>query len=93
MFQEEKVKVGKYDINYLKVGNGPHHVLCLPGALGSIWTDFTPQVEGFNREKFTLVAWDPPGYGKSRPPDKQFTEDFYEKDADYAYEFMKVIFV
>ncbi|XP_053605739.1 valacyclovir hydrolase-like isoform X2 [Plodia interpunctella] len=86
---EEKIKIRDYNINYLKVGNGPHNVLCLPGALGTIWTDFQPQVEGFDREKFTLIVWDPPGYGKSRPPDKKFNENFYEIDADYAAEFMK----
>lgn len=88
--QEEKIKVNNCDINYVKVGNGGHHALFLPGALGTIWTEGKPQVEGFNREKITLVAWDPPGYGKSRPPEKEFTTDFYEKDADMAYEFMKV---
>ncbi|CAG4970125.1 unnamed protein product [Parnassius apollo] len=89
--KEEKIKVGKYNINYLQVGNGPHHVFCMPGALGTIWTDFKPQVEGLNREKFTVVAWDPLGYGKSRPPDKEFTPDFYEKDADIAYELLKLL--
>ncbi|VVC89108.1 unnamed protein product [Leptidea sinapis] len=86
---ENIIKVGKYNINYMKVGNGPHNVLCAPGALGSIWTDFKPQVEGFDREKFTLVVWDPPGFGKSRPPDREFATNFYEQDADIAYEFMK----
>lgn len=62
----------------------------MPGALGTIWTGFRPQIKGFDKEKFTLVVWDPPGYGKSRPPNKEFTADFYEKDADCAYEFMKV---
>ncbi|XP_075976426.1 serine hydrolase BPHL [Anticarsia gemmatalis] len=87
--KEERVKVRNYDINYVKVGTGAHNVLFLPGALGTIWTEGKPQVEGFNREKFTLVAWDPPGYGKSRPPEKEFTTDFYEKDADMAHELMK----
>lgn len=82
--------MGNHEINYLKVGKGPHTVLCAPGALGSIWTDFKMQIEGFDREKFSLVAWDPPGYGKSRPPEREFPTDFYEKDADAAYNFMKV---
>lgn len=90
MFQEEKIKVNDCVINYVKVGTGAHHAMFLPGALGTIWTEGKPQVEGFDREKFTLVAWDPPGYGKSRPPEKKFTTDFYEKDAESAYEFMKV---
>ncbi|KAJ8719180.1 hypothetical protein PYW07_016736 [Mythimna separata] len=89
--KEEKIKVNNLNINYVKVGNGAHHALFLPGALGTIWTEGKPQVEGFNREKITLVAWDPPGYGKSRPPEKTFTTDFYEKDADAAYEFMKAL--
>ncbi|RVE51996.1 hypothetical protein evm_003274 [Chilo suppressalis] len=87
--KEEKIKIGNCNVNYVKVGHGPHNVLCMPGALGTIWTDFRPQVEGFDREKFTLVAWDPPGYGKSRPPERSFPTDFYVKDADYANQFMK----
>ncbi|XP_013173962.1 PREDICTED: uncharacterized protein LOC106122510 isoform X2 [Papilio xuthus] len=87
--KEEKVKVGNYNINYVKVGNGPHHVFCMPGALGTIWSDFKPQLEGLNRDKFTILAWDPVGYGKSRPPEKEFTPDFYEKDADVAAELLK----
>ncbi|XP_068623926.1 valacyclovir hydrolase-like isoform X2 [Battus philenor] len=60
-------------------------------ALGTIWTDFKAQVDGLNREQFTIVAWDPIGYGKSRPPDKVFTPDFFEKDADVAFEFLKLL--
>lgn len=74
----------------MKTGNGSHPVLCFPGALGTIWSDFKPQVEGLNKDKFTVVAWDPPGYGKSRPPDRKFPLDFYEKDADAAAQFMEV---
>lgn len=68
-------------------------MFCLPGALGTIWTDFKPQIEGFDREKFTLVVWDPPGFGKSRPPDKEFAGNFYNTDADHAFQFMKVSFI
>ncbi|XP_068626571.1 valacyclovir hydrolase-like [Battus philenor] len=89
--KEQTIKVGKYNINYVQVGTGRHHVFCMPGALGTIWTHSKPQVEGLNRELFTIVAWDPVGYGKSRPPDKEFTRDFFEKDADIAYEFLKLL--
>lgn len=87
--KEESVNVKNWNINYVKVGTGAHNVLFLPGALGTIWTESRPQIEGFNQDKFTLVVWDPPGYGKSRPPEKDFTVGLYEKDADMAYEFMK----
>lgn len=44
-----------------------------------------------NKEKFTIIAWDPPGYGKSRPPDRDCSGDHFSRDADYAYELMKTL--
>ncbi|XP_063225361.1 valacyclovir hydrolase isoform X1 [Bacillus rossius redtenbacheri] len=87
--KEKKVLVNGININYLKVGSGPKAVLCLPGALGSIWTDFKPQIENLSKSKFTLVAWDPPGYGKSRPPNRDFSPDFFRRDAGLAAALMK----
>lgn len=89
--QEKKIQVGDYQINYLKVGNGPYNLLFMPGALGSIWTDFAPQIKGLSKDLFTLIAWDPPGYGKSIPPVREFPINFYEKDADTALLLMRVI--
>ncbi|KAG1667596.1 Valacyclovir hydrolase [Nymphon striatum] len=73
-------------IHYEKYGNGDHAVLLLPGALGTTQTDFSPQLEHLNREKLTIVAWDPPGYGYSRPPDRKFDMDMFEKDATLGFE-------
>ncbi|XP_026666872.1 uncharacterized protein LOC108633103 [Ceratina calcarata] len=91
MPEEQKVNVDGVNINCLRVGTGEHPVLLLPGAAGSIWTDFKPQIEGLSREKFTVVAWDPPGYGKSRPPDRTFPDDFFQRDADWACNLMKTL--
>ncbi|XP_060869456.1 valacyclovir hydrolase-like [Metopolophium dirhodum] len=87
--KQTKIKINNIEINYLKVGNGPQTLLLLPGALGSIFTDFKPQIETLNREKYTIVAWDPPGYGFSRPPDRDFSPGFFYRDADYAISLMK----
>ena len=77
-------------INYCTTGNGGHVVLLLPGALGTARSDFTPQLEGLNSlGKLTLVAWDPPGYGKSRPPNRTFPQNFFERDAYVAKKFMQ----
>ncbi len=57
---------------------------------GTIWTDFSPQIVGFDLNKFSLLVWDPPGYGKSRPPKRNFSVDYLERDADLAAELMKV---
>lgn len=81
------------NINYIRSGTGNKVILCLPGALGTIWSDFKPQIEGIDKNKFTVIAWDPPGHGKSRPPNRMYTKDFYEKDADIAFKFMKVLFM
>ncbi|CAD6214684.1 GSCOCG00004178001-RA-CDS [Cotesia congregata] len=89
--EEKKINVDGIDINYLKTGAGSHPVLLLPGAVGTIWTDYKPQIEGLNKSEFTIVAWDPPGYGKSRPPEREFPADFFERDAKYAYNLMKML--
>ncbi|XP_043265011.1 valacyclovir hydrolase-like [Colletes gigas] len=89
--QEQKVNVDGVNINYLRVGTGEHVVLLLPGAMGSIWTNFKPQIEGLSKEKFTIVALDLPGYGKSRPPNRTFPTNFLQRDAVWAHNLMKVL--
>ncbi|KYN30104.1 PREDICTED: valacyclovir hydrolase [Trachymyrmex cornetzi] len=89
--EERKIKVNNMEINYARVGTGDHPVLLLPGALGSIWTNFKPQMENLNVDGLTIVAWDPPGYGKSRPPDRTFPDDFFQRDATWAYNLMKTL--
>lgn len=89
--QENKIAVDGIKINYVKTGSGPKSILCLPGALGSIWSDFKPQVEGLDKSKFTVIAWDPPGYGNSRPPIRDFSQDFFHRDADWAVKLMQAL--
>ena len=64
-----------------KAGNGAHNALLLPGAIGSTRTDFEPQLTKMDGSKLTLYAWDPSGYGKSRPPDRTWPEKFFNRDA------------
>ncbi|XP_055697030.1 valacyclovir hydrolase-like [Phlebotomus papatasi] len=88
---EDKIQVDDVKINYVKVGSGERAVLLLPGALGSAKTDFGPQIEKLPDilPNFTLIGWDPPGYGKSIPPRRQFPLDFFYKDARYAHKLME----
>ena len=60
---------------------------------GSARTDFGPQLKSLNKERFTVVGWDPRGYGQSRPPNRVFPADFFERDAKDAVDLMKVYFV
>ena len=58
--------------------------------LGCSQTDFKLQLEHFNKDLFTLVAWDPRGYGKSIPPTRDWPERFFQRDADDAVKLMEV---
>ena len=76
-----KVRVNGVYLHYERNGDSSHAVLCLPGALGSTQSDFGPQLKGLCRD-FTVVAFDPRGYGKSVPPKRiDFPLDFFQRDA------------
>ncbi|XP_018526383.1 valacyclovir hydrolase [Lates calcarifer] len=83
--------VNGVDLYYEQTGRGKHAVLLIPGALGSTRTDFAPQLKSLNKEHFTVVGWDPRGYGQSRPPDRDFPSDFFERDARDAVDLMKAL--
>ena len=82
--------VNNININYVQTGAGNQSLLLMPGALGSAWSDFKPQIEKLPNilSNFTIIAWDPPGYGNSIPPRREFTTDFLHRDADYAHNLM-----
>ncbi|XP_006888815.1 PREDICTED: valacyclovir hydrolase [Elephantulus edwardii] len=86
-----KVDVNGVRLHYQRTGEGDHAVLLLPGLLGSGETDFEPQLKKLNKKRFTLVAWEPRGYGHSRPPDRDFPVTFYERDAKDAVDLMKTL--
>ncbi|XP_063461196.1 valacyclovir hydrolase isoform X4 [Pan paniscus] len=100
-----KVAVNGVQLHYQQTGEGDHAVLLLPGMLGESdhlrvtkWlflgsgeTDFGPQLKNLNKKLFTVVAWDPRGYGHSRPPDRDFPADFFERDAKDAVDLMKAL--
>lgn len=84
-----KIEVNNVALHCDITGTGSHTVLLLPGALGCSQTDFKMQLEHFNKELFTLVAWDPRGYGKSIPPARDWPEHFFRRDANDAVALME----
>ena len=56
-------------------------LLLIPGALGSGAGDFPGQFDWFAKRGFAVIAPDPRGYGKSRPPQRDYPLDFYDRDA------------
>ena len=49
-------------------------------------------MENMNKSIFTLIGWDPPGYGHSIPPSRSWPEHFLGRDAELAAKMMKVGF-
>lgn len=88
LFDKQK---NAYNINYSVYGSGKNAVILIPGALGTASTDFQPQVNQLPKllENYSIIAFDPPGYGKSTPPNRTFPLDFYHRDAFVANELMK----
>lgn len=59
-------------------------------SIGSIHTDLKPVINALSKTKYTIIAFDPPGYGKSRPPDRDYNNgiQMYHNDSKIAVELM-----
>ncbi|KAG5849856.1 hypothetical protein ANANG_G00076140 [Anguilla anguilla] len=88
LMKAAKQNVNGVDLFYQQTGTGQHAVMLIPGALGSGQTDFGPQLESLDKDRFTVVSLDPRGYGNSRPPERDFPLDFFERDAKDAVDLM-----
>ncbi|KAK0394413.1 hypothetical protein QR680_000720 [Steinernema hermaphroditum] len=90
MFDEEPVEefiteVHGLKIAYEKYGRGPNYLLMICGAVGCYKKDFPDHVlRNFDPELVTLIVIDPPGYGKSRPPDRAQEIHRCSKDAKFC---------
>jgi valacyclovir hydrolase len=73
------IEVGGIEFHYLEAGQGAPLVL-LGGTLGSARGDFAPQLDTLSA-RWRVIAPDRRGYGKTRPPDRDFPIDFYQRDA------------
>ena len=71
-------------------GQGPPFLL-IPGALGTGQSDFGPQLDALPQAGVRLIVPDARGYGRSRPPTRQFPLDFYEQDAQDCAALMEAI--
>ncbi|CAG2109202.1 unnamed protein product, partial [Medioppia subpectinata] len=77
-------EVNGWTVWYERFGSGPKPVLLLSGAIGTGRTDFMPQLEGeyaLDFEKFTIIAVEAPGWGRSRPPVRKYGINTYNNDA------------
>ena len=82
------------ELYYERRGSGPRSLLIIPGALTSVGTFLSPQMDYFGREgsEFTVVGFDPRGYGKSRPHKRDYlSPEILHRDARDAVQVMKAL--
>jgi valacyclovir hydrolase len=84
-----KVQLADIAIHYESAGEG-EPLLLLPGALGTGATDFSDQIVWFSQH-YHVIAPDLLGYGQSRPPQRDYPSDFYQRDAEEMYALMTAI--
>ena len=90
----KKVKVNGVLLHCIIFGSGPNPILCIPGAMASCEWCFTEQLKYFGRQgsDFTVVAYDPRGYGYSSTQPRaynNFPEHHQKTDARDAHELMQ----
>jgi valacyclovir hydrolase len=77
-------------MHYEEAGNGTP-LLLVPGALGTGVGDFPAQIGWFAERHFQVIAPDPRGYGRSRPPERDYPADFYIRDAADIFALMSAL--
>lgn len=87
----QKIDVNGCQVYYEKHGNGRQVILMLPGGTGSVHTDMRPLIASMSKSKYTIIAMDPIGYGKSRPPARDYSKGvaLYKMDAETGVLLMK----
>jgi valacyclovir hydrolase len=75
-----KLQLADVAVHFESAGEGDP-LLLLPGALGTGVADFSEQIPWFSRY-YRVIAPDPRGYGQSRPPERDYPADFYQRDAE-----------
>ena len=77
-------------IHFEEAGKGAP-LLLMPGALGTGAGDFAAQIGWFAARHFQVIAPDPRGYGRSRPPERDYPLDFYSRDAADMFALMSAL--
>ena len=63
-------------------------------SLGTGRTDFEEMLDGEDEldwDKFTLIAVEAPGWGRSRPPLRNYNANVYNNDCDCFHKVMQVL--
>ncbi|KAI6240558.1 putative alpha/beta hydrolase [Aphelenchoides fujianensis] len=87
---EGMVELFDWNIGYQRYGHGKINFLFICGGVGCYKKDYPENVlRAFDPNQFTIVCIDPPGYGESRPPDRQQEVNLNKKDAKFGLALMQ----
>lgn len=85
----EAIEIGDISYYYIDTGNGEPLVL-LGGTIGTAKSDFSNQIESFCTD-YRVIAPERRGYGHTRPPNRDYPDDFYQRDAKDMAAFIKAL--
>lgn len=93
---EQFIVINDAKLHYRRAGNGPHAILFIPGAVAPCTWAFNYQLRYFGKDDsgYTVITYDPRGYGYSRPPDRDFQihpKHHTKCDATDAHQLMQVL--
>lgn len=74
-----RITANDVSFHYLDEGQGPV-LLLLGGTLSTARGDFSAQIDQF-KDRYRVIAPDRRGYGETRPPTRDFPDNFYEREA------------
>jgi valacyclovir hydrolase len=83
------IETGDLRVNYEDLGSGTP-LLLLGGTIGTIRGDFSKQLDAFGPD-VRVIAPERRGYGQTRPPERDYPDNFYQRDADDMAAFMNAL--
>ncbi len=83
------IETGNLRVNYKDLGSGTP-LLLLGGTIGTIRGDFSKQLDAFGPD-VRVIAPERRGYGQTRPPERDYPDNFYQRDADDMAAFMNAL--
>lgn len=85
----ETIEIEDISYHYIDAGDGNPLVL-LGGTIGTAKSDFSKQIDSFSADH-RVIAPERRGYGHTRPPDRDYPDDFYQRDAKDMAAFLKAL--
>lgn len=85
----QTIEIENITYHYIDVGSGAPLVL-LGGTIGTAKSDFSKQIESFSADH-RVIAPERRGYGHTRPPDRDYPDNFYQRDAKEMAAFIKAL--